>query len=354
MEQSKTFRIVLHVAGWFLFFSLILAFSFSSPGDGITITRIPAAPFLIFCFTFLFLFYLNNDILIPKLYLHQKYLPYFAIILLLFLLVYFERPFDSLINHTRPTGNPPPHLPPRPGPPEPGRGRPRLDIVSIVLFVMTWSFSSALQIIRQWRSTEARAIRAEADKVNAELSVLKAQINPHFLFNTLNNIYSMAVSKSDHTPTAIMKLSNILRYVTDEVSQDFVPLRKEMDCAADYIDLQRMRLTDRIVIDYSVTGQLQGKQVAPLILMSFIENIFKYGISSHEPSVITIHLNAEDDKIIFYCRNRIFNADSGIERTGIGIANARQRLQHLYPDRHELTITNDGQHHTVALTLHLQ
>src|SRR5205823_10521035 len=124
-----------------------------------------------------------------------------------------------------------------------------------------WSLSAALSILKEWRNIEQRAAKAEADKANAELAFLKAQINPHFLFNTLNNIYSLAVTKSEMTPVSIMKFANIMRYVTDEVTQDFVPLQSEIDCASDYIDLQRMRLSKKVYVDYSVTGNLDGKQI---------------------------------------------------------------------------------------------
>src|SRR5688572_8003124 len=104
-----------------------------------------------------------------------------------------------------------------------------------------------------------------------------------------------------------MKLSNIMRYITDEVAQDYVPLQLELDCAANYIDIQRLRLSNKVVVDFSVTGDSEGKQIAPLILISFIENVFKYGTSSHEPSPISIRLIIKEKSITFYCQNKIFS-----------------------------------------------
>jgi len=110
----------------------------------------------------------------------------------------------------------------------------------------------------------ADAARAEADKANAELSFLKAQINPHFLFNTLNNIYSLAVIKSDVTADSIMKLSNIMRYVTDEATEDFVPLQDELHCLTDYIELQRLRLGKKVTLNYAIAGDPAYKKLRRL------------------------------------------------------------------------------------------
>ncbi|HVX50210.1 MAG TPA: sensor histidine kinase [Chitinophagaceae bacterium] len=235
------------------------------------------------------------------------------------------------------------------------RGQPPLrrqvDLFAIFLLCTIWALSTATRIIQQMRETEERAVKAEADKANAELSFLKAQINPHFLFNTLNNIYSLAVRQSENTADCIMKLSNIMRYVTDEVNRDFVSLESEVECITNYIDLQRLRLNKKVQVDFSVNGNTEGKRIPPLVLMTFVENVFKYGISSHEASLITIKVFAEEKTISFFCRNRLFATERKAERTGIGIINTRQRLEHLYPKRHLLNITTGDGFYTVELTL---
>jgi two-component system LytT family sensor kinase len=132
-----------------------------------------------------------------------------------------------------------------------GKRGPRIDIISVMLFIMIIILSVAMDLTRRWRETTERAAIAEADKANAELSFLKAQINPHFLFNTLNNIYSMAVTKNENTAGTIMKLSNIMRYVTDDVNEDYVSLQSEVDCITDYIDLQKLRLGKKVSLEYT-------------------------------------------------------------------------------------------------------
>ncbi|MBL7739703.1 MAG: sensor histidine kinase [Chitinophagaceae bacterium] len=362
VKQNKLTPIIPHVAGWVFFFSLVLGFVYRSPSIDSPFGIILSFPFLVFCLIFIFLFYFNTYVLIPRLYLERKYVIYAAVIAILFTAVFFIKPFDDLMSEFTGQGNGPPDPPPgnvipepdRPGPPPGNReGRPggHTDIVSIILFITVWSLSTAICIIRQWRNTEKRAIQAEADRANAELSFLKAQINPHFLFNTLNNIYSLAVTKNENTAESIMKLSNIMRYVTDDIRENFVSLDSETDCMRDYIDLQRLRLSSKMDVTFSVTGKTGNKKIVPLLLMTFVENAFKHGISNHESSDIHISLSAEEQTITFFCRNKIFDTKRPAERTGIGIANTRERLKHLYPASHSLDISREDGFFTVQLTI---
>ena len=228
---------------------------------------------------------------------------------------------------------------------------PKIDIISIILFLLVIALSITYVIIKRWRLAVEQAARAETDKVNAELSFLKAQIDPHFLFNTLNNIYSQAVMKDEKTPESIMKLSNIMRYVTEEAIENFVPLTDETNFISDYIELQRLRLGARTTLDFVISGRLEGKSIAPLILITLIENVFKYGISNSEPSHISIALKAEDDSISFFCRNKLMPLKHQLESTGIGIKNTRKRLDHLYPNKYLLNIKEEEGFFSVHLIL---
>ncbi|MEO7524328.1 MAG: histidine kinase, partial [Ferruginibacter sp.] len=177
---------------------------------------------------------------------------------------------------------------------------PKFDIVSIVLLLLLLALSITIAVIKRWRIAIEQVGRSEADRVSAELSLLKAQVNPHFLFNTLNNMYSLAVMKDEKTPESIMKLSNIMRYVTDEATENFVPLTNEANFISDYVELQRLRLGSKVKLDFAINGNLFDKVIAPLLLISFIENVFKYGISTNEPSTITIELRCYKDSIGFF------------------------------------------------------
>ena len=132
-----------------------------------------------------------------------------------------------------------------------------------------------------------------------------------------------------------------MRYVTESVAIDFIALENEVECIVDYVDLQKLRLSKKVYLDFSITGNTQDKVIAPLILITFIENIFKYGISNHHQSTITIKLFIRKSTITFYCQNRIFNPDYVYDREGWGITNTKRRLEILYPGKHSLHIDAD-------------
>lgn len=354
-QKAKT--VGLHLLAWALFVALVAAFT----GEyGRRVQAQWLASFALFVLVYVAVFYANASFFLPKFYLKKHYTAYFAFVVLLFAAVYIFQPFDRLVmQKTRPfppsglRRQPPQPLPPNQLPPEavPGPLRQNLDIISLILFVAAWSAGSVQQLLRQWRTTERRAIQAEADKAAAELSFLKAQIHPHFLFNTLNNIYSLAVVKSEHTAAAVLKLSAILRYLTDDVRQDYVPLQSEVDCARNYIDLQKLRLNKKVTVVFTVSGSLADKKIAPLLFMTFIENAFKYGISAHEACTINVEITAGERNITFHCSNRIFLRQEQTDREGVGISNAQKRLNYLYPKKYLLNIDTENETFSVDLTI---
>jgi sensor histidine kinase YesM len=203
--------------------------------------------------------------------------------------------------------------------------------------------------------SEQKAKETENEKLNTELSFLKLQINPHFLFNTLNNIYSLAESGSDKTGRAVMKLSSIMRYILTESKNDLVPLEKEIQFTEDYIDMQKLRLTNKSQVDFAPSGDPAGKQIAPLIFLPFVENAFKYGVSTRESSTICIQLKIEKDAIHFSVKNQ--KLQNGLlkpaETTGTGISNIKRRLELLYKHRYKLLLNEDKESFSVQLNLQL-
>lgn len=161
----------------------------------------------------------------------------------------------------------------------------------------------------------------------------------------------MALSGNKALSGSILQLSNIMRYVTDEIRNDYVQLEQEIDCIRDYIDLQKLRVGKLTQIEFDTTITITGKKIAPLILMTFIENIFKYGISKQEPSTITIRIETDSSGIRFYCRNKLYEGTAHLESTGIGIENTKKRLTHLYPEKHLLNITEKDGYFSVQLIL---
>ncbi|RFS20607.1 hypothetical protein DVR12_18775 [Chitinophaga silvatica] len=354
MFRLKSSVVIIHITGWLICLSLPLLFISGQTNDSRAFSMLRSPNYLIFLLTYIAIFYFHSTVLFPSLFFKKQYLLYGLSVLLLLMLVNFLQPFDHLVSQLRPPRRPPGSEWLPPGPPMPGadhRPPARLDFVSDFLFLLTISLSIATETTHRWRQTEKRALFAETRKTQAELSFLKAQINPHFLFNTLNNIYSLAMTHSEHTATSIMKLSNMLRYVTEESKGDFVLLENEIDCLNDYLDLQKLRLTSKTIVSFSITGNPGIKNIAPLVLLPFLENAFKYGVSNHEASEINIVLDCQQSTICFFCTNKIFRSQQDKNSTGIGISNTRQRLDHLYGNRYTLDINSANGIHNVSLLL---
>ncbi len=372
MIVSKRAIVLIHCICWLVFISLPVFFVAGQEGKSFSLLARPLGwlSFLIY----VFIFYLHTYFLLPKLYFQKRYILYALSLLLLASGVFFLRPFDRLmafgkgnrdansakINSQKiktdscisdPQRNSASLASTSPVGIRKKMGRPKFDIVSFVLFIVILAISSTIVVSKRWRIAVERASRAEADKVNAELSLLKAQINPHFLFNTLNNIYSLAVTKNEHTAESIMKLSNIMRYITDDAKESLVSLQSEADFITDYIELQRLRLGANVKLDFNLSGDLAGKMIAPMILITFIENVFKYGTSNSAPSEILIELKVASNHIHFSCGNRILPFKQQLESTGIGIVNTQKRLEHIYPDSYQLDIKNADGFYTVHLIL---
>jgi two-component system LytT family sensor kinase len=338
--QKKIFPIIAHIVAWLFF--LVLPFGFIYEDENLRLEAMLLSPYYwLFSLSYGLLFYINFFFLIPKLYLKGLHRSYMLALLLLFIIFYFQKPFYYMFKGYFEAKN----LEVSPTTPL------KIDTMSCILFIIVVCSGLAIQVIGEWRASEKRALMAEADKANAELSFLKAQVNPHFLFNTLNNIYSLSLDQHPDTSDSILKLSYIMRYITNEATKDLILLKKEIYSIQDYIDLQQLRLDTNITIDFEVIGNPENKQVAPLILITYIENAFKYGISSREEASIIIKLTIMENEVVFYCRNKIFSGIREAESTGIGLANTKQRLKYLYQDKQKLVITNEDGFYTVEQTL---
>ncbi|WP_316817248.1 histidine kinase [Pedobacter nyackensis] len=360
MIRARTFTIIIHVAAWLLFISFPIIFISQRHNFTNSFSAKYTWAYVEFCLFYVVIFYLNAYYLFPKLYFKKKYLLYGLSIVILLILVFTIKPFDQLIRFNRKTRDPAPRFKSQlqdevkktqlPATKHRYKGY-FFDINSLLIFLMVIFIGIALRTIKEWQLTEKRAILAEAEKANAVLSFLKAQINPHFLYNTLNNIYTLCITGNEKAAESILRLSRIMRYVTDEAEADFVSLQGELDCIDDFIALQKIRLGKKVSLEYKVEGNAQGHQISPLILMTFIENVFKYGLSNHIETTIIIRIRIEAKLISFYAQNTIFESRNLNERKGLGISNTRQRLEHLYPGRHKLKIDDKNNRFTVSLLL---
>jgi len=217
----------------------------------------------------------------------------------------------------------------------------------VVQFLIVFIFSLMLKM-------NERLKRTERERAIAELSYLKAQINPHFLFNSLNSIYALALEKSDLAAAAVIKLSGIMRYIINEADKDEVILQKEIDYLQDYIDLQKFRLENTVQLTFTTEGIFDKHYIAPLLLIPFIENTFKYGVNPEEISVI--HIGIANDNGHFQLKT--FNKKVTTQKYDtvtpkLGLSNTRKRLESLYPANYSLEIDEDDATYTVKLNINL-
>jgi len=201
-------------------------------------------------------------------------------------------------------------------------------------------------LTKNWIKNEKSNQRLKEEKLTAELDFLKAQLNPHFLFNVLNMAFSSATSSGDErTADMIEKLASLMRYMLYDSNVDKIELSKEIDNIENYINLQKLRLSEDlpVKINFSVLGDTNRNKIAPLILIPFVENAFKYGVKLGEKSDINIRLEISDNKLHFTVENRSCKANNNLsnENSGLGLKNVKKRLAILYPDKHQLEITND-------------
>ncbi len=218
-----------------------------------------------------------------------------------------------------------------------------------------FAISAAIKITNEWFKAEKQKKEMENEKLNSELAFLKSQVNPHFLFNILNNICSLARKKSDNTEDAIIQLSRIMRYMLYDSKDEKVSLEKEVEYLQNYIDLQRLRISDSVVISFTIEGDINGKMVEPMLLIPFVENAFKHGVSYLDESNIEINLKIDQDVLHFRVENyRVKKIDNPVQQeSGIGLKNVLRRLDLLYPGSHIINIEETATKYIVNLYISL-
>ncbi|WP_185817077.1 sensor histidine kinase [Hymenobacter metallilatus] len=335
--RQQVLRVIVHVAAWVAVAAIPRLLSENPPPFRLKSVLLPL--------TLAGYFYLNYYILIPRLYARKKFALYFLLAAGLLALVYLPmllRMAGLLAHH--------PHHPV--GAVHYSRPPQGLWLMG----VLAWIVSSGMRITGEWFTTERARQELANKQLSAELAFLKSQVSPHFLFNTLNNIYSLAHLKSDDTPEAILKLSQLMRYMLYESEAARVPLAREVEYLRNYMDLQRLRLDpEQVDIRFTVDGPLDGALIEPMLLIPFVENAFKHGVSSRQFSRIAVDLIVRHHQLLFTVQNSRFPAIGGHDpNSGIGLPNVRQRLSLLYPaGRHQLHLEETTDEFIVELTLTL-
>lgn len=223
-------------------------------------------------------------------------------------------------------------------------------IWSLFMIVEAFSFAVGLLIQTEIQRSKRRAVEAERDK--AEIALYKAQIKPHFMFNTLNSLYGLFLTNDDKALASLEKFISMMRYIHKTATCDLVMLSEEVDYINQYVGLQKLRLNEMTSVDLDIKVEEPSLMVPPMLLVTFIENCFKHGISPVEKSRISITLHEHGGRLEFRTCNRIFP----VRRIGehMGIENCRKRLALLYPERHSLAIANRDESFIVKLNIELK
>ncbi len=275
--------------------------------------------------------YFNNDYLIPRLLLPRNYLLYILSLCLAIISVCFPL---SIFVH--------------------------LVVVNEELQSLVWSDTFFLflvinvlftvittmvfKLVKQWYKDQKMTTELRGEQLQTELKFLKSQINPHFLFNSLNNLYALTLSKSDSAPEVVLRLSNILRYILYESSEGQVSIAKEMQHVNDYVAIERLRLGDVVKIDVDIDEDLKEEMVEPMLFLTLVENAFKHSEQVlPEKRYIRIHAKGLTDGFRFLIENSFNPSKKSEEMGGIGLVNIKKRLNLIYPNNHDLkSSTTDG------------
>jgi hypothetical protein len=338
-QAQNSLRVAaIHVVLCLIFLSLPVI---TSPDFGTFSRMFQIPPFRRSFFEFFLLLaflYLNFYVLLPKIYYRKRYVWYAAVLLVCYVAIellpeivipWKHRPingFGLLPRHLNWLG---------------------FHLKLVIQFAAVFFLGLLLR-------TNSRLRDVEQEKLKAEVSYLKAQMNPHFLFNTLNSLYALTIEKSDTAPDAVVKLSGMMRYIVTESSNDYVSLDKELAYLSDYIDLQRLRISDPSRLDFRIDGKPNGKRIAPLMLIPFVENAFKYGVNDEENWAIRIVVAISDTHLIMDVRNNKVTVNVSEEYgASQGIENTRKRLDIQYPGDYDLSIEDTRESFGVKLKLRL-
>ena len=291
---------------------------------------------------YIIFFYINYIFLVPRLLLKKKSLYYFisAVMLLLVSIVILPEIF------------PPMRI---------IKSLPEKEIPFFLLYIRKASAllillisGTIIRIYTEWDKNEKGRKEIESQKVVAELQFLKNQLNPHFLFNSLNSIYSLTSKKSNDAPEAIITLSELLRYMIYRTNEDFVKLDNELNYIQNYLILQRLRIANNENVTLNIHGNITNQKIRPLLLISFIENAFKHGTDFKGNTMVDIDIYIDKNEFKFNCINLIGSTKKEDNNSGIGLKNTKDRLELLYPDKYKLTVIEEGNMFKLNLTLNLE
>jgi len=348
--QGIKMQVLLHVAAWTIIFGLPLYFFYRWD-----VPRGFIWGFYINAVINALIFYSNYLVLIPKLFMKGRRIGFFLVSLGLIIGLYLVSVVTGNLTFERWQNNDRREQARREVPrdrddhrPPPSSTRRLLRLPYGPMHVYNYSFNAlfftifplGLRVLERHSQIEKRQKELEKEKLNSELAFLKNQISPHFFFNTLNNIYSLIDINKEDSQNAVLKLSRMMRYLLYESEEGKTRLSSEIEFMNNYIDLMKLRLSEKVKLIVSFPAEYEDIAVPPLLFISIIENAFKHGISYREKSFVEIEMAVSKEMINFSCINSLIK--SGEEKqelnSGIGLENLRKRLKLLFPEKHELSI----------------
>lgn len=363
-SREGIIKIILHILAWFLLLGLPFysARRFEMGNN-----------FLLIYYTFTFLsgliFYINYLFLVPGLFFQKRKYKYYLSALALVIVFYFisdisfKLVFNSLSDNVRIEQSEIPGDEDRRRGPPPGRSvGPVVPIREAHIFPYLSSslflvfLSLGLRVLERQSEIEKMHEEMEREKLNSELAFLKNQVSPHFFFNTLNNIYSLISVNTEDSQKAVLKLSKLMRYLLYESEHGDTKLSSEIDFMSNYIDLMKLRMSDKVTLSVTFPEHYKDINIPPLLFVPFIENAFKHGISYKERSFVEISMLAEKDTLRFRCANSKVTKQDKPERdhSGIGLENVKKRLNLLFPGRHDLKVNESGSEYEIVLSVKFQ
>ena len=344
IARQKPLEVFIHFISWLLIFGFPLALT--DRGSSVDWGQYLRHSLVSFCY--FVVFYANYLWLVPR-FLFQNHTRKFFVLNCLLVVVLsagIHIGQEFLFPH-------PPRVVMAPNMPRPPRWIFHTRDLVVMIFIV--GLSTAIRISLRWRQTEEKLIQAEREKTEAELKNLKNQLNPHFLLNTLNNIYALIAFNADKAQEAVQELSKLLRHMLYENQSALVPLEKELDFIRNYISLMRIRLSQGVRLSVRLEAGRKPLEISPLIFISLIENAFKHGISPTEESFISIAIEGHDDGRVtceIMNSNHPKNA-ADKSGSGIGLEQVSRRLELAYPGRYEWErgVNVDGSSYTSILTI---
>jgi len=342
--SKKNLFPLLHVLAWLILISTPYLLTQGQSQDSQVVPR-TLIHIWVPLFFYAIIFYSNYLFLIDRFFFGKKIALFFVVnTILIIVLVWVNHELRGYLSDVYIINNNPDNKPPRK----------IFWYLDFFASLVPLAFSIALKTTERWKKTETESKEAKNIQLLSEIQHLKYQLQPHFFFNSLNNIYSLVDYKPETAKKTIHSLGKLMRYLLYDTETEKVPLQKEIDFMTQYIELMKLRFSDKITISYSFPQVPQNIKVVPLLFITLVENAFKHGIPASKEASLSFKMEITDTFLVFTAKNQnLPKSDSDKSGSGIGLENLKKRLQLLYPDSHSFIYNVKDETFTAMLTLEI-